>query len=428
MVQENRTFNNLFAQFPGATGTIVGKKEYCVGKSCKTESIKLVKANLFDSLSLNHIYPGFLTAYDNGKMDGFNLIEYAGSGPEYKKPYQYVNPKQIAPYWTMAKEYALANQMFQTQGSGSFTAHQDLIRGGSDISSTDSLIDYPSTSSAWGCDSPSGAVTSLISNQLVYLPSAGPFPCTSDFPSSGSNYTTLQELMDGKSPPVSWKYYTPQFISGTPGAIWNAFDVIYSVRHSAEWGTNVDWPETNIFTDITNGSLPAMSWVIPDGANSDHPSYKSDTGPSWVAQVVNAIGESSYWNTTAIIVVWDDWGGFYDSVKPPSINTQGGLGFRVPMIVISPYARETSSSKTGYISNTVYQFGSIVRFVEDTFDLGRLGTTDETSNSIGPESGSYGGDMFNFNQPPRKFTAIPAKYSKAYFLHQKPSGLPVDTE
>ncbi|HLY01694.1 MAG TPA: alkaline phosphatase family protein, partial [Candidatus Cybelea sp.] len=303
VVQENRTFNDFFAQFPGATGTIVGKEKIGKGKNAKTKSIDLKEVDLFTSLSLNHIYPGYLTAYDHGKMDGFNQIIYAGEGPENAEPYEYVNPNQIAPYWTMAEDYALANKMFQTQGSGSFTAHQDLIRGDSAISSSESLIDYPSESKNWGCDAPTGAVTSLITTKLVQEPGKGPFPCTKDFPSSGSNFLTLRDLMDGASPPVSWKYYTPPLSPYTPGSLWDAFDLVAPVRYGPEWGTNVDLNQLDIFTDITNGNLPAVSWLIPDGQDSDHPAYKSDTGPSWVAQVVDAIGQSSYWNTTAIIVV-----------------------------------------------------------------------------------------------------------------------------
>ena len=98
------------------------------------------------------------------------------------------------------------------------------------------------------------------------------------------------------------------------------------------------------------------------------------------------------------------------------------------MLVVSPYSRVGQGSNGGYISNVVYSFGSIIRFVEDTFGLGRLGTTDETTNSLGPEYGSQGGDMFDFNQSPRQFQSIGSKYSRSYFLHQKPSGLPVDTE
>ncbi len=416
VVQENRSFNNLFATFPGVTGTTVGKKLVGTGKSAKTEPIDLTETDLLYNRDLNHLRSAYVTAYDGGKMDAFNQVLFTNKHRAEKAlPYQYVKPSEIAPYWTMAKTYALANAMFQTQGSGSFTAHQDLIRGGTELNSTESMIDLPTASKIWGCDSRSRTVTSLITTNLQYEKDLGPFPCTSAFPSSGT-YETLRDLLDAKS--VSWKYYTPP--NNSAAAIWDAFDVIAPVRYGTEWGTNVSWPEKNIFNDITNGALPAVSWVIPDGANSDHPAWGSDTGPSWVASVVNAIGESSYWNSTAIVIVWDDFGGFYDPVAPPKLDKQGGPGFRVPMIVVSPFARETSASQINFISQTVYEFGSVVRFIEDTFELGRLGTTDGTSNSMS--------DMFDFTQAPRSFQAIGSKYSRAYFLHQKPSGLPVDTQ
>jgi phospholipase C len=413
IVQENRSFNNLFAQFPGATDTITGKEKIGKGKKAKVQSIALTQVPLEDKQNLNHLYKSYKIAYDDGKMDAFNQIIFQANGQmEGKKPYQYVQQSDIKPYWDMASQYALANNMFQTQGSGSFTAHQDLIRGGTEIDTQgDSLIDDPDNSKAWGCDSPYGTVTSLI-NGMKFTHNGGPFPCTKNFQGSGASYMTLRDLLDAKS--VSWKYYVPQLADYQPGAIWNAFDVISPVRYGPEWGTNVDWPEKNVLTDIPNGNLPAVSWVIPDESNSDHPGYASDTGPSWVASVVNAVGESSYWDSTAIVVLWDDWGGFYDPVAPPKHDKQGGPGFRVPAIVISPYAIP------GDISQTVYGFGSVVRFIEDTFDLGRLGTTDATSKSIS--------DMLNYSQKPRAFKPIGSKYSREYFLHQKPSGLPVDTE
>ncbi|HEY2475871.1 MAG TPA: alkaline phosphatase family protein [Candidatus Cybelea sp.] len=409
VVQENRSFNNLFAQFPGATGTITGKEKI----AGKVQPIALTEVSLEDKQNINHLYKAYKVAYDDGKMDAFNrIISLADGKMEGKLPYQYVDPSQIEPYWDMASQYALANKMFQTQGSGSFTAHQDLIRGGTEIDTGgDSLIDDPDNAKAWGCDSPPNTVTSLI-NGKKFQKGAGPFPCTSSFPSSGTNYQTLRDLLDAKS--VSWKYYVPQLAPYQPGALWNAFDVISPVRHGSEWGKNVDWPEKKILTDIPGGNLAAVSWVIPDESNSDHPGYANDTGPSWVSSIVNAVGASSYWNSTAIVVVWDDWGGFYDPVAPPKLDKQGGPGFRVPAIVISPYAIP------GDISQTVYGFGSVVRFIEDTFSLGRLGTTDATSHSIA--------DMLNYNQKPHKFKRIQAKYSRSFFLHQKPSGLPVDTQ
>jgi phospholipase C len=420
MIQENRTFNNLFAGFPGAVSTKTGEELVEEEGKLKEEPIPLAEVNLEDSKTLTHLYAAYLTAYHDGGMDGFNLVRSVVSGKEEgKAPYQYVNPSQVEPYWTIASQWGLADKMFQTQGSGSFTAHQALIRGGTFIDTTQSLIDDPTTNAAWGCESPPGAKTSLITTALKLLKDQGPFPCTTDFPVSGT-YETLADLLNGKG--VSWKYYTPAPTKGTVGALWNAFLVIAPICNSqGQCAPNIVSPETSIFSDISHGTLPAMSWLIPDAQNSDHPAYSAkDTGPSWVASVVNAIGESQYWNSTAIMVVWDDWGGFYDPVKPPKRDDQGGAGFRVPMLVISPYVQLGKGSQAGYISNTVYEFGSIVRFIEGTWKLGRLGTTDLTSASIA--------DMFNFRQAPRPFKAIPSRYSRSFFLHQKPSGLPVDAE
>ena len=416
-MQENRTFNNLFATFPGATGSTTGLAIVGTGSKRHTKLEPLTETHLYDRADPNHSYSAFLTGYDGGKMDAFNLIKpYRGNGIEGSTPYRYTNPAEVAPYWSLAKEWGLANAMFQTQGSESFAAHQDLIRGGTAINSTESMIDNPPYGhGVWGCDSQANTTTSLITIYLQFKRHLGPFPCTTSFPTSDSGYLTLRDLLDEKY--VSWKYYTPEV--GTNGGIWSAYDVIAPVRYGSEWGTNVNWPPTNIFSDISNGTLPSMSWIAPDGADSDHPSDGSDTGPSWVASIVNAIGDSQYWDSTAIIVVWDDWGGFYDPVAPPlPRDNQGGPGFRVPMIVVSPYVRETSASQPGYISNTVYEFGSIIQFVEDTFALGRLGTTDETTNSMS--------DMFDFYQAPRSYQTVESKYSKAYFLRRGPTHTPVD--
>jgi phospholipase C len=160
--------------------------------------------------------------------------------------------------------------------------------------------------------------------------------------------------------------------------------------------------------------------VIPDRENSDHPNTGTDDGPSWVAGVVNAVGESPYWQNTAIVVVWDDWGGFYDHEPPPFFDNWGGLGFRVPMMVVSAYARIGSGSQGGYISHTQYEFGSILKFIEDTLDLGRIGTTDLRATSIA--------DVFDFSQQARSFARIPSSRSRAYLRHRRPSYRPVDNE
>lgn len=396
VVQENRSFDNLFATFPGAAGTTKGLLN-------DGKYVKLKQRKLESGMVLANSWPAFVTDYDGGKMDGFNLVWV--NEHRCTCAYQYVNPKQIKPYWSMAEQYVLADHMFPTQASGSFTAHQDLIRGGTELNSYETLIDFPSDG-PWGCDAKPGVTTSLLTSADKYEEYQGPFPCFT--------YETMRDLLDAKS--VSWKYYTPK-ITVHGGDLWNAFDAISQVRNGSEWTTNISSPETNIFNDISSNALPAVSWVIPDGQNSDHPAQqewgiRKDTGPSWVGQIVNAIGQSSYWNSSAVIVVWDDWGGFYDHIAPPQLDYTG-LGFRVPMLVVSPYA------KPGYVSHTQYEFGSILKFVEETFGLGSLGTTDTRATSIS--------DVFDFKARPRKFRLIPAEYSKSYFLHERPSNMPVDT-
>jgi phospholipase C len=400
IVQENRTFDNLFATFPGADGTTVAEER-------NGRKVPLRPANLESPVSPDNGYANWLCAWRNGAMNGFNTSP-AGSQCRVSSlyVYQYVKPSQIEPYWSLAKQYVLSDHTFQTQGSGSFTAHQDLIRGNTQINSTDQLIDFPSggAGQTWGCDSSQGSTTSLITANNRYS-NNGPFPCLT--------YETLRDTLDADG--VSWRYYAPFVGQSFGGDLWNAFDAIKAVRYGSEWTTNVAMPETKVLTDIGRDTLPAVSWVVPDYQNSDHPGDSSDTGPSWVAQVVNAIGESPAWKTTAIVVLWDDWGGWYDHVPPPGKHRYGGLGFRVPAIVISPYA------KAGYDSHKTYQFGSVLRFIEENWDLPSLGTTDGTS-------ASFVGDFFDFGQHPRSFKPIQAKYSLDFFKRQKPSDKPVDTE
>jgi phospholipase C len=132
-----------------------------------------------------------------------------------------------------------------------------------------------------------------------------------------------------------------------------------------------------------------------------------------VASIVNAIGQSKYWNSSAIVVVWDDSGGFYDHEPPAFIDQQGGLGFRVPMLIISPYV-------TPHVEHTQYEMASITKFIEENFSLGApLQTPDARASSLS--------NAFNFLQTPRPFKKIRAQYSRSFFMKQQPSGLPVDT-
>jgi phospholipase C len=447
VIQENRSFDNLFATFPGADGTTTGEAAPMpsrIARSCasngmpvitKETRVALKKTNLFgagfgkggdfiEDTDLGHIHANFHTDRDSGKMDGFDLdgINANGSGLPYActYPYQYVDPTDIAPYWDLAKAYVLADHTFQTQSSGSFTAHQDLIAGGTQITSNEALIDNPSYF-PWGCDAKKSVVTAIIKRGGKVYRYGGPWPCL-PCPQQCLPYTTMRDLLDAKS--VAWKFYANKvYRGGNPNAgdsgIWSGFDAIAAVRNSKEWGTKVVWPDTKIFNDIENGALPSVSWVTPDGANSDHPDENNrsghvDNGPSWVASIVNAIGESKYWNSTAVIVLWDDWGGFYDHVPPPTpVNWQGTPGFRVPMLIVSPYVKP-------HVDHTVYEFGSILRFIEDLWNLPSLGKNDADSTSIE--------NAFDFTMSARAFHKIGSTYSQSYFLHQQPSGMAPDTE
>ena len=395
LIQENRSFDNLFATFPGADGATFGLGH-------RGQTIRLAKRGLVDTTTIvDHSYVTYLRDYDHGKMDGFDLSRTNGNGPPAGTlPYQYVDRSQIRPYLAMAKQYVLADRLFQTQGSDSFTAHQDLIAGGTQIYPGTAIVDSP-TGEPWGCDAFKGTVTSLVTAAGQLEAYKGPPPCF--------YYPTLRDSIEARG--LSWKYYTPPIYAG--GALWNAFDAISTVRYGIEWGTNISEPETNVLRDIDGGTLSSVSWVVPDANNSDHPGYKRDNGPSWVAAVVNAIGKSRYWRSTAIVIVWDDWGGFYDHVRPPQLD-YGGLGFRVPMIVVSPYA------KPHYISHTQYEFASILKFIEDIWGLRRVGKNDRRARSIA--------DCFDFNQKPTPFTPIPAALSQSYFERERPSYQPVDDQ
>jgi len=377
VIQTNRSFDNLFATFPGANGTTTG---YSYG-----QQVALKESNLYSPKLYQNSRAAFQVDYHGGKMDGWSSV-YVNQKPCPLCAYQYVNPAQIRPYWALAKRYVLADAMFPTEQSGDFSSHQDLIRGSSAIDANDSVIDFP-THGPWGCDAQKGTTTPLLKSTGDYV-KKGPAPCF------GGQYQTLRDLLDAGK--LSWKYYAPyMYGDGLAGAYWNPFDAISAVRYSSEWNNCISSPETNFFTDVAKGSLPAISWVSPNDQNSDHAGFgKVDTGPAWVASIVNAVGNSKYWNSTAIVVVWEDWGGWYDHMPPPQPD-YAGLGVRVPMIVVSPYA------KTGYVDHTQYEFGSIIRFVEDTWSLGRLGTTDTRATSIA--------DAFNFTQQPRKFQQVPVK-------------------
>jgi phospholipase C len=341
-----------------------------------------------------HDHTCWVTTYDGGKLDGFDLNRRGHLGPHYA--YAMVDPTETLPYFKMARTYTFADRMFQSNSGPSYPAHEYLIAGQSELvdENPHDLTMYQ----GWGCDSPPGTTTKVLGPNGEDL--TGPFPCF--------DYKTLADVMDSAG--VTWRYYAPAI--GSSGGVWSAFDAIRHIRYGPDWSKVIS-PETDVLTDIAAGSLADVTWVVPSQANSDHPKMGSKTGPQWVASIVNAIGTSRFWDSTAIFVTWDDWGGWYDHVVPP-VRDPMGPGYRVPLIVISPYAR------LKYVSHVDHEFGSIMKFTEQKFNLPSMGLIDARSDDLS--------DCFDFTQPPTPFKPIPTSLKPAYFLQQQPTLRPPDDD
>jgi phospholipase C len=366
IVQENRSFDNLFRGFPNAHSVSRGKLP-------NGTTVALKPVSLAAAYDISHSLQDAKTAYDDGRMDGFaNEYSSAKSGDPHPQ-YAYVPQSEIEPYWSMAQQYVLGDAMFASQLDGSFVAHQYLIAGWAGRS-----YNYPAVE-PWGCDSPASNAIGLLDS--VGQPFGLTYPCFS--------YSTIADTLDAKK--IPWRYYAPK--TGV-GYSWTAFDAIAHVRKGPDW-KNVVSPETRVLQDVAKGELSDVTWVVPSLPLSDHAGSLSKRGPSWVASVVNAIGKSKFWSSTAIFVVWDDWGGWYDDAVPPQLDFDG-LGIRVPFICVSPYA------KTGYVDHTRYEFGSLLAFVEERYKLPSLGRTDARATApLG---------CFDFAQQPRAFSQIAAPY------------------
>ncbi len=398
IIQENRSVDNFFHGFPGADTVDEGMSH--------NGPVPLHPVNLDTPVDVDHQHKAWVQEYDDGRMDGWDTVDtLPRQDPDF--PYAYVPRDQLEPYWDMALQYTFADRMFQSNTGPTFPAHLYLISGQSDWTSNNPNH-METTQYAWGCDSPLDARVSWIDADGHEV-SPGIYPCL--------NFPTLADM--AMSQGVTWSYYAPGL--DDLGNIWSAFDAIRHIRYSKYWG-NVISPETTVLKDAARANLSNLVWVVPNAQNSDHPFPTQLTGrdltvtgaygPEWVASVVNAIGKSPLWRSTAIIVLWDDWGGWYDHVVPPQLDRMG-LGFRVPMIVISPWA------KRHYVSHVRHEFGSILRFEELTFDLPSLHTTDDRSDALR--------DCFDFDQAPEPFRQIPTMRQAAFFENQLVYG-PPDTD
>jgi len=527
VIQENRTPTNLFHEDtplinrgahvrpPGDTGAcgpiLQNPVKACVAAT-QNPSIPLTGVELEKSPGGDHShYPAWQCQFDSGAMDGACHISIGNpskvacyqNNPQYcNYTYALNDTGTMTPYFNIANQYGFANWMFSTHQGPSQPSHLFLFTG---TSAPDAYLGDPSNFWKWwvaengngqGCLAPSGAF-------VLELPPAPP-----QFPQESKGYTppgetagypcwnpnTMTDVLDNAK--ISWRYYDAQ--DGL--AFWNAPVAIDhlclpNATHTActnpEYISNVRVGNPGlVLQDLGAVSgqpcdLQAVTWVIPDGTWSDHPGQDGmDAGPSWVASIVNGFGGYTnfgaqfpntctdiingqavpYWQDTVVLVVWDDWGGFYDDIPPWDCSSTGTCngypgqtgsadyvyGFRVPLLVVSAWIKENSSATpTGYISGTpaqggevvpyIHDFGSILNFTEYVFGQGghHLGDPGGIGGLAYPHADYFAPDGpnagcgatacpfslsdffvdFTKNPIPRGFTLIQgAKYDTSCFL------------
>jgi phospholipase C len=387
IIQENRSFDNLFQGYPGAD--TVSK-----GKDSKGQTLVLAPVSLADKYQIDHSVTAMFSACDGtGKepgtkcrMDAFDL-EGSADGPksiEYPQ-YVYVPHRDSQPYFEMAHEWVLADKMFASQLDESFVAHQYII-----AAQAASSVNLPNL--LWGCG---GGEDDFVYTILQNRNPNGPTiePCY--------DYATLGDEFDAAH--LSWRFYASRYSAASvAGAQWSGYQAVRHIRYGPDWKRDVISPNWKFITDVRAGQLADFTWITPVCEDSDHVYCGGGYGPSWVAALVNTVGKSKFWNSTAIFVQWDDWGGLFDHVPPP-YKDYDGLGFRVPLLVISPYA------KHGYVSHVQYETASVLRFAEDLWGLGQLAAADKRATSPA-------GDCFDFSQKPRPFVRIAAPKSPRFFM------------
>jgi phospholipase C len=370
IVKENRSFDHVFGAFPGANGA----NQATISTGAVIPMLPTQDAMNRD---VDHLWNSAHTGIDGGKMDRFDLIPEANEFGDYLGETQFTS-LQIPNYYSYAGYYALADNMYSSLSGPSFPNHLYTI-----AAQSGGVYNLPTRGPtvqnwqvSWGCDAPTNETVPVMDTRGVITQQ---FPCF--------DFTTLGDELTNAG--VSWLYYAPTY--DTLGYAFNTYDAINHIRNTSAW-TTYDVPTTQFLTDVTNGTLPAVSWLIAGGVQSEHPPNSMCQGENWTVQQVNAILQSpTYKNNTAIFITWDDFGGFYDHVDPTTVD-EYGLGPRVPLLIISPYTK-IGSGGSGYISHTQYEFSSVLKFIEEDFGISPLTTRDADANDTT--------DSFDFTQAPR---------------------------
>jgi len=456
--QENRTPDNLFQGLctanKGVPGCGTAATQYDIASTyvnAKSLTVSLKPVGLATNFDLDHSHGG---PKRNGTTSGWDF-EYTNQGitgkPAANVPtscgtnvygcvvpannysqfmYVYNTPVTnsngtkgglLDPYIKLATTYGWGNRMFQTNQGPSYPAHQFIFGATSAPTAADDPLGIfvaengPSTD--YGCAS--GNSVQLIRPNGNSSP---PFGTETSGDTTPQCFTrnAMDYLFGLTTPKMTWTYYSAGQSSlwVAPNSLSNICTPSGNVCTGPDWtkgGSNgyIDTKPPDVLNDIASCTLSQVSWVTPAGQYSDHP-INSGQGPSWVAAVVNAIGNSTtcdggtgYWKDTVIFITWDDWGGWYDHVAPVfqtgANQDDYQFGFRVPLVVVSAY-----STKAGYISNLQYDFGSILKGIEGIFGLGNLGFADaRAANDLH--------DFFNFTLTPTTYTTIPAPLAGTFF-------------
>ena len=409
IMQENRSFDSYFGTFRGADGIQMrnGVPTACVPDPETEQCVRPFHDPSDRNFGAGHGAVDAINDIDGGKMDGFirqqeieraALLPHVGAGCRNstnpvcsmrdKQPdvMGYHDAREIPNYWTYARQFVLQDHMFEPNASWSLPAH---------------LFAVSAWSAKCASQDPMSCVNALQSPD-------GPAAKPLDYA-----WTDLTYLLHKHN--VSWAYYVangtepdceddvisctlkPQ--SAETPETWNPLPWFETVRQDGQLG-NIQ--EISHFYDAAQkGTLPAVSWVVPNGTESEHPPALVSTGQAYVTGLINAIMQGPDWSSTAIFLTWDDWGGFYDHVLPPKVD-ENGYGLRVPGLVISPYA------KRGYIDHQTLSFDAYLQFIEDDF-LGGQRIDPKTDGRPDPrpdvrENVQILGNLvqdFDFTQPPR---------------------------
>jgi phospholipase C len=373
IMQENRSFDSYFGTYPGAAGI---PKGVCVPDPKNHTCIKPYVDHADSNSGGPHGNANSIADVNGGQLNGFvGQAELSCKTATCKTDVMgYHVASDIPNYWAYAKNFALDDHMFESDDSWSLPAHMYLT-------------------SAWSatCSNPANPMSCVGTDSPRNRSLAHPRPFA---------WTDLTWLLHKFG--VSWGYYLDGGAqqagkaAGVP-SIWNPLPGFTDVKRDNQ-ESNVQ-PLTTFMSQAKAGTLPAVSWIVPKPADSEHPAALVSRGQAYVTRIINAVMRSRDWASTAIFLSWDDWGGFYDNVSPPAVDALG-YGIRVPGIVISPYARR------GLIDHQALSFDAYLRFIEDDF-LASARLNPKTDGRPDPRPDvreNLAGNImrdFNFSQKPR---------------------------